>query len=69
MKYQLIIYTGDGFLDKITENTDDKNIFDKFEQAVINGKFVTLNEQQEDNSFKTIKLYHTNRIENRKDKP
>lgn len=69
MKYQLITYTGTGFLDKVTENTDDKNVFDRFAQAVSKGKFATLNERGDDGSYKTIKLYHTTRSENKKNKP
>jgi len=69
MNYQLLIYTGNGILDRSIENTDDVNVFDRFASAVSKGKFATLNERQKDGSYKTIKMHHSSRNENIKDKP
>ena len=67
MKYQLITYRNLNEL--FVENTNDKDVFDRFALAVLDGKFATLNEIQNDGSYSTIKLYHSKRNENKKQKP
>lgn len=53
MKYQLIIYTS--IFDATVFNSDNISIQKSYDSAVKNGKFATLNERQEDGSYKTIK--------------
>ena len=55
--------------DVVVENTDDVNVFDRYDTALGQGKHATLNERQEDGSYKTIKLKYNSRIENIKNKP
>lgn len=67
MKYQLITYTN--IKDTVVKNSDNITLFDEFKTAVSKGKFATLNELQSDGSYKTLKLYHSSRVENKQEKP
>jgi len=65
--YQLIVYTG--LNDRVIMHSEDVSMFDEYAKEVNKGKFASLNEEQSDGSYKTIKLYHSTRTENKKEKP